>query len=108
MKLLTLSQVNFLKNQAHAHEILSYFQDPIGVRIGHGSQVKLTARCKSSTFITALLSSIETKYHGHWALQRLSSNDLSYLHFYNSTSRVRSRAIVSSFITIIYHFYYSL
>ena len=98
MKLLTLSQVNFLKNQAHAHEILSCYQDPIGVRIGHGSQVKLTARCKSSTFIAALLSSIETKYHGHWALHRLSSNDLSYLHFYSSTSRVRSRAVESSFI----------
>ena len=94
----TLCHIKFSKNQAHAHEIVSYFQDPIGVRIGHGSQVKLTARCKSSTFITALLSSIETKYHGHWALQRLSSNDLSYLHFYSSTSRVRSRAVESSFI----------
>ena len=100
---ISLSQVNFSKNQAHAHEILSLCHDPIEVRIGHGSQVKLTARCKSSTStsITAL-SCLRLKLnimaigHCNGSLVMIS---LIYIFMAQPReSGVRSRAIVSSFI----------
>ena len=98
---ISLSQVNFSKNQAHAHEILSLCQDPIEVSIGHGSQVKLTARCKSSTSITAL-SCLRLKLnimaigHCNGSLVMIS---LIYIFMAQPReSGVRSRAIVSSFI----------
>ena len=98
---LALSQVNFSKKQAHAHEILSLCQDPIGVRIGHGSQVKLTARCKSSTSITAL-SCLRLKLNimaiGHCNGSRVMISLIYIFMAQPRESGVRSRAIVSSFI----------
>ena len=98
---ISLSQVNFSKNQAHAHEILSLCHDPIEVRIGHGSQVKLTARCKSSTSITAL-SCLRLKRNimaiGHCNGSLVMISLIYIFTAQPRESEVRSRAIESSFI----------